>query len=75
MLRLLHHPTAAAERQWAEGAVTEVVMKRLAREKFGGLARITDDAAFAAPFQITATRRGRGVAMLGSTRTRTPSAG
>ena len=32
-VQLLHSPTTAAERQWAEGAVTEVVMKRLMREK------------------------------------------
>src|SRR4051794_5464006 len=30
-LQLLHHPHAAAERQWAEGVVTEAVMKRAAR--------------------------------------------
>ena len=34
-LRILHHPNAGAERQWAEGVVTEVVMQRLAREAFG----------------------------------------
>src|SRR5262245_34935901 len=31
---ILHHPTAAAERQWAEGVLTEVVMRRVAKEKF-----------------------------------------
>jgi ABC-2 type transport system permease protein len=34
-LHLLHHPNAAAERQWAEGVVSEVVMKCVAREAFG----------------------------------------
>ena len=34
-LRLLHHPNAIAERQLAEGIVTEAVMKCLAREAFG----------------------------------------
>ncbi|HSQ58768.1 MAG TPA: ABC transporter permease [Gemmata sp.] len=49
-LRILHHPAAGAERQWAEGAVTEVVMKELARAKFGS----TKDgaAAFSAPFRV-----------------------
>ena len=53
-LRVLHHPTAAAERQLAEGVISEVVMKRLAREKFGGLAQGKEEA-LAPPFQITAT--------------------
>lgn len=52
-LQLLYHPAAAAERQIAEGAVTEVVMRRLARERLGGLAGATD-MAVAPPFQITA---------------------
>src|SRR5207253_991412 len=53
-LRILHHPAANAERQWAEGAVTEVVMKQLARAKFGNLANGGDEAAFAAPFTVDA---------------------
>ena len=36
-VEILHHPTTAAERQWAEGVLTEVVMKRAASEKFGAL--------------------------------------
>lgn len=32
-VHLLHHPLSVAERQWAEGAFTEIAMKRLAREK------------------------------------------
>ena len=53
-LRILHHPAASAERQWAEGAVSEVVMKRLAREKFGGLVPGKDES-LAPPFQIAAS--------------------
>jgi ABC-2 type transport system permease protein len=53
-LQLLHHPAAAAERQIAEGAVTEVVMKQLARERLGGLARASD-AVLAPPFRIVPT--------------------
>ena len=34
-LRLLHHPNATAERLWAEGVVTEIVMKCVAHEAFG----------------------------------------
>lgn len=34
-LRLLHHPNAAAERQWAEGVVTELAMRRVAIEALG----------------------------------------
>jgi ABC-2 type transport system permease protein len=52
-LRVLHHPTASAERQWAEGAVLEVVMRQLAREKLGALGQ--REAVLAAPFRVTAT--------------------
>ena len=48
-LRLLHHPNAAAERQWAEGVVSEVVMKRVAREAFGA-----SDSESAPPFKVEA---------------------
>jgi ABC-2 type transport system permease protein len=51
-LSILHHPTAGSERQLAEGALTEVVMKRLAREQWGELA--TDGAALQ-PFRVAAT--------------------
>lgn len=50
-VQLLHHPSAEAERQLAEGATTEVVMKRLAREKFGGQTG-TDENALAPPVRI-----------------------
>ncbi|MCE9564415.1 MAG: ABC transporter permease [Planctomycetes bacterium] len=53
-VRILHHPTASMERQWAEGVVTEIVMRRLARSKFGGFVG-ADEAAFATPFQVDAT--------------------
>ena len=49
-VEILHHPTAAAERQWAEGVLTEVVMRRAANEKFGVLA-----AGFSRPFTVDAS--------------------
>jgi linearmycin/streptolysin S transport system permease protein len=48
-LCLLHHPNAGAERQWAEGVVSEVVMKRVAREAFGA-----SDRESAPPFKVEA---------------------
>lgn len=51
-IQLLHHPSTGAERQWAEGVVTEIVMRRLAREKFGGLLIAADEGALAPPFQV-----------------------
>ncbi len=51
-VRILYHPTATTERQWAEGVVTEVVMKRLARSKFAGLLLPHDDSVFATPFRV-----------------------
>jgi ABC-2 type transport system permease protein len=53
-LRLLHHPAAGAERQWAEGVVTEVVMRRLARETFGGFLQGKGEDVLAAPFRVDA---------------------
>jgi ABC-2 type transport system permease protein len=52
---VLHHPAAGAERAWAEGVVTEVVMRRVARERFGGIGA---DAAFAPPFRVEAAAAG-----------------
>jgi hypothetical protein len=49
-VEILHHPTTSAERQWAEGVLTETVMRQLARDRFGGLA----DAALAPPFKVEA---------------------
>lgn len=37
-VRILHHPLSASEGQWAEGLVTEAVMKRLARGPLAALA-------------------------------------
>lgn len=51
-VRILHHPLSSAERQWAEGAFTEIAMKRLAREKFAG---VLSPAAFAPPFRVEAS--------------------
>jgi ABC-2 type transport system permease protein len=53
-IEILHHPAAGAERQWAEGVVTEVVMRRLARQKLGGLLNGNEGAAATPPFQVTA---------------------
>ena len=52
-LRVLHHPAAGAEWQWAEGAAAEVVVRQLARAKFGDLAK-AGEASFAVPFRVTA---------------------
>ncbi|MDB5305925.1 MAG: transporter permease [Gemmataceae bacterium] len=52
-VEILHHPTTVAERQWAEGVLTETVMRGLAREKLGGLAGAGGDA-FAPPFRTEA---------------------
>ena len=49
-VEILHHPTTAAERQWAEGVLTEVVMKRAAGEKFGALV-----GNLAPPFSVAAS--------------------
>ena len=54
-MELLHHPAAGAERQLAEGAVAEVVMKRLARERFGGLPA---ESALAPPYRVVASTAG-----------------
>ena len=51
-IELRHHPMASAERQWAEGVVTEIVMRKLSREKFGGFATIES------PFHIEAAAIG-----------------
>ncbi len=48
---LLHHPSCGAERQWAEGAFTEVVMKRLARER---LPTFLAADALTPPFEVAA---------------------
>lgn len=50
-LLFLHHPAAAAECQWAEGVLTEMIAKRVARQAFGNLG----EAAAAPPF-IAETR-------------------
>ena len=49
-VEILHHPTASAEGQWAEGVLTETVMRQLAGEKLGGLLGTGGDA-LAPPFQ------------------------
>ncbi|MBN9517617.1 ABC transporter permease, partial [bacterium] len=49
-VEILHHPTTAAERQWAEGVLTETVMRKLAHDRFG-----VGAAALAPPFRAEAT--------------------
>lgn len=49
-LHLLHHPNASAERQMAEGIVTECVMKRVTREAFSDVFKA--DEPLAPPFKI-----------------------
>src|SRR5205085_1968824 len=46
-VQILHHPLAQAERQVAEGVLTETVMRAVAKEKLG--------VAVAAPFRTEAT--------------------
>ena len=53
-IQILHHPTMGAERQWAEAVVTEVIMRRLAREKYAGLLNGKTEAALAPPFRVEA---------------------
>ena len=49
-LEIRHHPLCSMEAQWAEGAMTELVMKRLASEKLGP---IIGAMATAPPFETT----------------------
>ncbi len=49
---VLHHPTASAERQWAEGVLTDLVMHRTAKEAFRDAPG--DEAALALPFEVAA---------------------
>ncbi len=48
-LYLLHHPNAGAERDWAEGVITELVMQRVAHEAFGAT-----ESESAPPFRVRA---------------------
>jgi ABC-2 type transport system permease protein len=50
-LALLHHPGSRAELQWAEGVITEVVMKQLAS---GALPLLRGEGALAPPFEVEA---------------------
>jgi ABC-2 type transport system permease protein len=62
-IQLLHHPSAEAERQWADGATTEIVMKRLARERLGGLPG-ANETTLAAPFRVAASPVGSSTAQV-----------
>lgn len=53
-VEILYHPTGAAERQWAEGVFADVVLKKLAREKFSDLLGGADAASVAPPFRTEA---------------------
>jgi ABC-2 type transport system permease protein len=53
-VEILHHPIAAAERQWAEGVLTEVVMRRMAKEKLGNFLGNRTEEAVAPPFNVEA---------------------
>lgn len=59
-VRVLHNPLSASEGQWAEGVVSEAVMRRLAKEKLAPWAGSgAGDAALALPFAVeTATVAG-----------------
>ena len=50
-VELLHHPLAALESQWAEGLLTEVLMKRAAREYLAPMG-LSVDAAAARSFDV-----------------------
>jgi ABC-2 type transport system permease protein len=51
-VEILHHPTTAAERQWAEGVLTELVMRNVAKEAFKDAP--DGEAALAVPFRVKA---------------------
>jgi ABC-2 type transport system permease protein len=51
-VRIRHHPLAESEGQWADGVVTEVVMRRLARDRLGPW--VGDDKAVSLPFAVEA---------------------
>ncbi|OWK45696.1 ABC transporter permease [Fimbriiglobus ruber] len=54
-VRILHDPLSESESQWAEGVVSEVVMRRLARDRLAPVARAlggTADDAAAVPFAV-----------------------
>ncbi len=49
-VQVLHNPLSASEGQWAEGVVSETVMRRLTRAKLGPL--LGSDAAITLPFGL-----------------------
>jgi ABC-2 type transport system permease protein len=51
-IQILHHPSTGAERQLAEGVVSEIVMRRLARDKLGGILNGKEESSFSSPFQV-----------------------
>jgi ABC-2 type transport system permease protein len=54
-LQLLHNPLTHAEAQWAEGVLSEVIMKRLAKDKLSAILPSTSDSELSLPFKIEAT--------------------
>jgi ABC-2 type transport system permease protein len=50
-LELLYHPLAQMESQWAEGLLTEIIVKRFGKAMLGSIG-IRDDRAFEKPFEM-----------------------
>ena len=51
-IQVLHNPLCESEGQWAEGVVSEVLMRRIARDRLAPL--VGSDAAMSLPFAVTA---------------------
>jgi ABC-2 type transport system permease protein len=53
-VRVLHNPLCASEAQWAEGLVSEAVMRKLAKER---LSPVVGEAALTMPFEVNTTEQ------------------
>ncbi len=51
-VQVLHNPLCASEAQWAEGLVSEAVMRKLAKERLGP---VVGESALAMPFDVQTT--------------------
>jgi ABC-2 type transport system permease protein len=51
-VQVLHNPLCASEAQWAEGLVSEAVMRKLAKERLGP---VVGESAMAMPFEVQTT--------------------
>ncbi len=49
---VLHHPLSGSEAQWAEGVVSELLMRRIARRKLAALGQSAAGGEFALPFRV-----------------------